>query len=628
MLLYLVENPDRVIGKDELLAAIWPGRIVEESNLSQNIFTLRKALSGPGEQDRFIVTSPGRGYRFTAPLQRIPRLSDQLRQDARDMRSSPAVSSANVAEAADRAQEQPLPKRQTQTFLLLLAGAVVPIAIAFFVLASGHPLFLGNASRVSAEKSIAVLPLLNTSDDPDNEYFSDGLSEELISVLARSPDLKVISRGSSFQFKGKTDDSRTIGDKLGVAYLLEGSVRKSFERVRIDVALVRSTDGVSIWAESYDRDLQDLFAVQSEIAGAIAGQLKLELLGNANNAATPLPSEPSNENLAAYNALLQGNFYFERSTQENLRKAIGFYEDAVRLDPRYAVGYAKLSQAWETLAAEYLGGSDLEDGMARARSAANTALVLDPDLALAHYTLGRVLLDANFDWAHAETELRRALDLAPNDTWAQSGLADLMGALGRIEEHLALMRQALVLDPLHHNWYNQIGVDLADFGHYDEAEQSIQKGIELQPGAAYLHATLALVDVMGGRLDKALTAAQSEPDPFWRRYALALTWAARGDRHAADAALDEMQAKDAGIAAFQIANLYALRKEPDQAFVWLDRAYAQHDAGIRLLLESPLLLAYKTDPRFAAFCRKVGLPSPTPASQGGRVQGLVPNCIN
>ena len=213
-----------------------------------------------------------------------------------------------------------------------------------------------SSSPAIPEKSIAVLPLVNSTGDPANEYFSDGMSEEFISSLSRLQDLKVIGRTSSFQFKGTTDDSKTIGEKLGVYYLLEGSVRKSAERVRIAVALIKSRDGANVWSETYDRELKDIFAVQSEIAGAVAKQLKVALLGhNGQSAQLPTAATPSNQNVEAYNALLQGNFYYNRRTADDTRKAIGYYEEAIRLDPRYALAYAKLSGAAGTLAGNYFG---------------------------------------------------------------------------------------------------------------------------------------------------------------------------------------------------------------------------------------------------------------------------------
>src|SRR5205085_10340951 len=222
------------------------------------------------------------------------------------------------------------------------------------------------------EKSIAVLPMVNSTGDPANEYFSDGMSEEFISTLSRLQELKVVGRTSSFQFKGKTDDSKTIGEKLGVYYLLEGSVRKSADRVRIAVALIKSGDGANVWSDTYDRELKDIFAVQSEIAGAVAKELKVALLGNnGQTAQLTTAATPSDQNVEAYNALLQGNFYFNRRTAEDFRKAIGYYEEAIKLDPRNALAYAKLVPAAMNLAIPYarLATTEKEDPIANARAA-------------------------------------------------------------------------------------------------------------------------------------------------------------------------------------------------------------------------------------------------------------------
>ena len=274
------------------------------------------------------------------------------------------------------------------------------------------------AALTIPEKSIAVLPMVNSSDDPANEYFSDGMSEEFIASLSRLRDLKVISRTSSFQFKGKTDDSKTIGEKLGVYYLLEGSVQRSADRVRIWVELIKSGDGATLWSQSYDRDLKDIFAVQSEIAWAVARELKVALLGNNGQAAhLATAATPSNQNVEAYNALLQGNFYYERRSAEDCRKAIGYYEQAIQLDPRYALAYAKLSIATEFWSAttSALRTKEREEATAKSRAAAESALRLDPHLADAHLAQGIVLLTLDFDLLGAETEFRRALEFAPQN---------------------------------------------------------------------------------------------------------------------------------------------------------------------------------------------------------------------
>ena len=282
------------------------------------------------------------------------------------------------------------------------------------------------AALTIPEKSIAVLPMINSTGDPANEYFSDGMSEEFISSLGRLHELKVVGRTSSFQFKGKTDDSKTIGEKLGVYYLLEGSVRKSADRMRMAVALIKSGDGVTVWSEIYDRDLKDIFAVQSEIAEAVAKELKVALLGtDGQTVQLATAAKPSNQNVEAYNALLQGNFYFNRRTAEDTRKAIGYYEEAIRLDPRYALAYAKLSNAAVILATNF-GGVPPEERkalIAKARDSAERALELDPTLADEHRAKAVILNDVDLNLAAAEAEYRRALELAPHDAATMGNLA-------------------------------------------------------------------------------------------------------------------------------------------------------------------------------------------------------------
>ena len=460
----------------------------------------------------------------------------------------------------------------------------------------------------SSEKSIAVLPLVNTSGDPANEYFSDGLSEELIAVLAKIPGLKIIGRSSSFLFKGKSDASQTIGEKLGVTNLLEGSVRKQDDRVRIVAELINAADGRALWSETYDRELKDVFAVQSEIATAVAEQLKIRLLG------IPAKSDaaPSNHDLAAYNALQQGTFYFRLSTEEGTHKAIEFYDEAIRLDSHYALAYAQLSGAWRQLAATWLNGAEANEAYSKARKAAQTALSLSPDLAAAHEALGFVLATPDLDFAGAEVEFRKAEKLAPADAGPKFALGFVSAAQGRLTEGEKIMRETLALDPLGVTRYLNLARILIGGGRYDEAEAILRKGIELQPAAARLYSYLTVIDVIRGNATVALQDAELEPKGFWHDYALTLARQVQGDQAAADAALQKLLDEDAVSGPFQIAAVYGLRKEPDKMFEWLERAYVEHDPGLTQLLLTPFILTYKDDPRFVAFCQKLKVPFPSP----------------
>jgi TolB-like protein/Flp pilus assembly protein TadD len=488
---------------------------------------------------------------------------------------------------------------------------IVIAVLLLLLLAAGLFFFRQRTKSAAPEKSIAVLPLVNSSGDPANEYFADGMSEEFISSLSRLSDLKVIGRSSSFQFKGKTGDSKTIGEKLGVRYVLEGSVRRSADRVRIAVALVKTGDGSNVWSETYDRELKDIFAVQSEIAGAVAKQLKVALLGTSGQSSQlTTAATPSNQNVEGYNALLQGNFYYNRGTADDTRKAIGYYEEAIRLDPRYALAYAKLSVAAGNLSSGYAGRvtpREVEELIATARASAKRSLELDPNLADAHLAQGLTLRDIDRNFVEAEAEFRRALELAPQDASVTARFAGLLARLGRLDEGVALIKRAIALEPLRHASHGSLAINLTALGRYDEAEAAVRKAIELQPQAAQNYMQLATIQILRGKSGAAVEFAKKETDPFWRTYALALAHFANGDRAEADAALKKLIDENADQGASQIAQVYALRKEPDKMFEWLEHGWPTNDPAVDELLTQPFMRAYKDDPRFIAFAQKVGV---------------------
>ena len=498
-------------------------------------------------------------------------------------------------------------QRATGTELLILAvllaiGGVVLWRVAPQRADDSHTANTADSSPAT-DTSLAVLPMVNTGGDPENEYFSDGLSEELISVLAKIPDLKIIGRTSSFHFKNSTDDSRAIGRKLGVSNLLEGSVRKQGERVRIAVDLINAATARELWSETYDRDLKDIFTVQREIAEAITAQLKIKLL------ATSLQSDaaPSNASVAAHNALLQADAYAQRASEQDMRKAIEHYEEATRLDRDYALAYARLSRTASLLTTGWLGGAEGDAMFARAREAAKTALRLAPDLSEAHAALGLVTFVADFDLAAGESEFRRAIALAPGDGDAKGQLAILLAGRGHLEQAIAMMREALAIDPLLTVEQVQYARFLIGLGRYDEAEQQVRKTLELQPTASRLHVLLAEIALVRGSVDVAFAEARAEPEGFWRDYALTLVAQKQGDAAAADASLQTFIQKYPDASFVQNAMIYALRKEPDKMFEWLDRAYTGKDAGIWLLGSDPFLLAYRDDPRTVALRKKLGM---------------------
>jgi TolB-like protein/Tfp pilus assembly protein PilF len=460
-------------------------------------------------------------------------------------------------------------------------------------------------------KSVAVLPLNNESGEKDQQYFSDGLSEDLINALSQFAGLKVISRNSSFQFRDSKQPSAAIGRALGVAHLLEGSVQKLGNEVRISAELVNAADGSTLWSQHYDRPYKDLFALQDDITSAVADALKAKLLEGGG--AVAQSDRPPSGNQDAWNAYSRGRFYGLLIDPEDARKAIGFYEQAIALDPRYARAYASLSYAQTTLAATFLAGEAQRQAYAKGRAAANRALQLDPEMARAHVARGLLLASADFDWSGAEAEYGRAVMLSPNDGQAKFELGNLLSTLGHPNQAIPLIRQSIAIDPRNSSNRYWLAWDLAAVGQPEAAEQSARKAIELTPGKSFLPTGLAIIQIQRGQIKAALAAAQQEPPGPWHEFALTLTLQVGGDRGAADAALKTLIAGNAEGMAYQIAEVYGLRKQPDDVFAWLDRAWANRDPGIDRLLTDPFILRYKDDPRFAAFCRKVGLPTTTDA---------------
>jgi TolB-like protein/Flp pilus assembly protein TadD len=458
----------------------------------------------------------------------------------------------------------------------------------------------------------AVLPLANESAEAGQQYFSDGISEDLITALSQLSGLKVIGRTSAFQFRDSKDDSRSIGAKLGVAHLLEGSVRRSGDMVRVSAQLIDTADGSTQWSARYDRPYKDLFALQDEITRAVAGELRAQLLPGD----TKLSERPPSGSLDAYNAVLQGRFYSLRNTEADHRKAIEYFTQAITIDPRYATAWSALSREWSGLAGTFLEGAPAQEAYGRAREAANRALAASPGLAEAHIARGDVLSYADFDWRGAEAEYRRALALAPNDAEAISNVGGALALYGELGPAVDLTRQALAIEPLQPQRYFWLANYLTGLNRLDDAELAIHRAIELQPTSAGFHEQLAIIEILRGRAQPALVEAQQEPAGWWQDTAVALARQIGTDRGAADAALRTVIERDAGAAAYQIAQVYALRNDAKATFEWLDRAWSNRDPGIQFLLSDPFILRFKNDPRFAAFCRKVGLPGPGESPAG------------
>jgi len=492
---------------------------------------------------------------------------------------------------------------KAQRWKILVPAAVVLIA------GIAAALWLARATRNSAgttvqssTPSIAVLPFVNMSSDKEQEYFSDGLSEELLNNLAKIPDLRVAARTSSFQFKGKTEDLRIVAEKLNVGTILEGSVRKEGNRVRITAQLIKATDGFHLWSETYDRELKDVFAVQDEIARSVASSLKVALLGTSAASSSARERNPE-----AYSAYLQGRYFLQQRAKESLEKATQYYEQAIKLDPSYAMAWAGLSELLSLRTDS--GYLPTDEGYRKARDAAERALALDPNLPEAHAARGFIKTNYDWDWAGADTSFQRALALDPGNVTTIRNAARLSAALGRFDEALALERRAVELDPL--NTAVHFGHCLIAYyaGKLDEAEAACKKTLEISPARPLAHAFLGRINLAQLHPQDAVAAAEREPEEWAHLQGLALASHALGRNKDSDAALAELIVKDATTGAYQIAEAYAFRGEIDRAFEWLERAYASRDGGLAQLKGDPLLKSIERDPRYAEFLKKMHLPA-------------------
>ena len=456
------------------------------------------------------------------------------------------------------------------------------------------------ATSSAGDKSIAVLPFVDMSEKRDQEYFSDGLTEELIDQLSRNRELRVIARTSSFQFKGRNEDVRVIAQKLGVAYVLEGSVRKSGGSLRITSQLIRASDGSHVWSQTYERSFSDIFKVQDEISATVSQALNVTLNpGSAHWQSHRTDTE-------AYNQLLQGNYLADHNTREDSAKAIVFYQAAIRLDPNYALAWAKLANA--SMHQASIGWVSIPEGIARARDALRRALDIDPDLAYGHRVRGNLLEEFDWNWAQAESEYQRALALDPNDLHVRIALADLKAIRsGEFGERIEYSRQALARDPLdtHERW--SVGWALLGAGRFQESEATLRNLVELNPAFAGGPSFLGLSLLLLNRHSEALAAVNKESDETFRLSSSPAVYWALGRRAESNAALGELERKYAASSAYNIAEMYAYRGQSDAAFGWLERAYRQRDPGMEMVKIDPLLRNLHADSRFQTVLARMNL---------------------
>jgi len=476
--------------------------------------------------------------------------------------------------------------------------------------------FASSQINQAAANTIAVLPFLNLVKDEDGDYFSDGLAEELLNVLSKIKALRVAARTSAFSFKGKQTTIADIGQILNVASVLEGSIRKSGKQLRISVQLVKVADGYHLWSETYDRTMDDIFAVQDDIARSVVEEIRVRLLGEppGNSVSREVVSQVARAvrgrsgNPEAQRLMLLGRHFLDRTTREDTAQAVSYFEQALAIDPNYALGFAELGRAFSIEAGR--GWVAVEDGFKRSREATLRALSIEPDLAEGHAQLGRILATHDWNLREAESSYRRALELAPGSSSVLDGASVLFYKLGRLDEAEELGERVLQQDPLSAAYWHNLGLTYHAAGKLEKSENAFRRALELAPKRLVSRALLALVLLEDGKTEEAVEQAKDEPDEFWRSWSLAIVFESIGDRDKAGPITEALVSNFSEGNSYQLAELFSMRQDVDEAFKWLGQSIRERDPGLTHAKVNPRFRNLYNDPRWQDLLESIGLTEP------------------
>ena len=613
VLLFLAQNPNRLVTKEELLQAVWADTVVEEGNLTQYISHVRKALEdnshGDNPEDmRLIVTIARKGYQFTGDVT-VAEAADTAKQAAVQVptaksslgRTQPVLGSPPVAVEA-----VPKAPKHWRNAAVLAALPVILAAVTYPWWRHFSDMKLSGKTPPGSHKiMLAVLPFKNLTGDPNKEYLADGLTEEAISQLGRlNPEqLGVIARTSVMGYKHKDERLDQIGRDLSVQYVLENSLRESGDHIRLTAQLIEVKDQTHLWSQDYDYPVKDILNIEEDVAKALAREIRVRL--TLQPPAELAQSHPPNPE--AFDAYLHGYYFFERNTDKDTDMAAKYYERATQLDPSYALAWAGLSRVRKWQAVRGLIPKD--EGYRVAREAVQRALALSPNLAEAHTQMGRLKQQVDFDWAGADASFRRAVELEPGNPEAVILAATSARNLGRFEEALRLIRQAVALDPLNAGSWESLGETEYIIGQLAESVADCKKALELNPDVFPGSISLSRTYIVQGRAQDALPEIERVRYDTSRAFLYALAYHALGREKESHAALQGLMSKYHANSAYEIAQVDGFRNQSDEAFEWLDRAYAQRDPGLIATKVDPLLKSLHKDPRFAAFLKKLNLPN-------------------
>jgi TolB-like protein/DNA-binding winged helix-turn-helix (wHTH) protein/Tfp pilus assembly protein PilF len=568
-LLALIEKRGELLDKDTLMQTLWPDSFVEEANLTVKVSQLRRALGELPHEHQYIVTVPGRGYRFVAEV-RIPE----------NLEVEPVV-------PVELTKPEP---RRSRLFLVIAAAflLIAGVTVAIFFISNRRSTVVANTS--APIRSIAVLPLQNLSGDPAQEYFADGMTESLISNLAQIHALKVISRTSVMRYKNTTKSLPEIARELNVDAVIEGAVQRSGDRVRITAQLIQAPTDTHVWARNYERDQTDVLKLESEVAQAVADEIRIQLTAEERSRlGTSRSIDPQ-----AHEAYLLGRHHFSKGTREGWKQSIQYFETAIRLAPDFAAAYAGLSDSWLNRGIFELNFKDTDTA---ARAAAMKAVELDGQLAEAHIALGNVKFNYDWDWNGAEQEFMRALELDPGNLRGHSCYGFLLMAVGRHDEAIREGRRAVELDPLSSEVQSALGRFLYRGHRVEEAVPPLQRAIELEPQDLAARFRLGEVFTQLRKYDEALLLFGEKSFGAARVYALT------GRKQEALEIMRGVNEPPISIAA-----VYAALGDKDKAFQILQKAVDNRTAHLVYLKEDPPLETLHSDPRWQALIQRMKFP--------------------
>lgn len=605
LLLCLAEHPGQILSVEHLLDRVWAGVVVTPDSVYHAVASLRRILGDDPKEPTYITNVPRRGYSLVAPV--APWVDAPLET---------AVDNVPVAAIEDTPAFHAVKTRPRFWWVAIAPFAAVILAPGYLAIEKRWPLKtvvektqsvpVAPAAKLARStfptKSIAVLPFVDLSEKRDQQYFADGMAEEIIDRLVKAPDLRVPARTSSFYFRGKSSNIADIALELGVANVLEGSVRKSGKRVRVIAQLVRADDGYQVWSQSYDRELRDIFEVQDQIATAITTALQISLAGG------PLSRERGGtRNLDAYQLYLRAQSSVTvDSTEATIKAAQGMLRQAVKLDQNFGLAWALLASMSVALVDN--GGLSPAEGYEEARRLAMHAIELSPGVAEPHAILAYLYRTRDWDWTAARKELRLALSADPSDPVSLMLDGLLSMTLGQHENAERQLRAAVDRDPLFDYANFNLGNELYLRGKYSEAEAIFRRLLEISPRFKWTRPYLVKTLLAQGKSRAALDALQPmEADASKLDY-LSVVLLANGRTPDADAALQMLIDQHAATDASSIAMTYAYRNEKQLALQWLERAYAQRDAGLIEMVGEPLLNNISAEPRFHAILRAMNLP--------------------